>query len=133
MEFQVQITKATWDDDAAQWRIKGRRTLQDGTVEDLEDQCDVFLYCTGILNNWRWPNIEGLQSFKGRIIHSASWPEDFDAEQWKGKRVAVIGSGASSLQIVPSMQPDVASLDIFVRTVRLPSFQPCVYIVSLKS
>ena len=119
MRFNVQVTGAAWDEQSAQWKIKGRRTLQDGATEELEDECDVFLYCTGLLNNWQWPNLDGLRDFKGRLVHSARWPEDFEASQWKGQRVAVIGSGASSIQIVPTMQPHVAGLDVFVRTVQI--------------
>lgn len=119
MKFNVEIVGAKWDEDAAQWHIKARRTLQDDTAEEFEDTCDLFLYATGLLNNWHWPKIDGFDSFKGRMIHSARWPSDFNEEQWKGQRVAVIGSGASSLQIVPSMQPHVGGMDIFVRTVRL--------------
>lgn len=49
-------------------------------------------------------------------MHTAIWPKDYQAEQWKNDRVAVIGSGASSIQTVPTMQPHVKHLDVFVRT-----------------
>lgn len=126
MRFGVEVVGACWDDDAAQWRVKLRRrrsvdsgsSVQEEGEEEFEDTCDVFLYATGILNNWTWPKIDGLESFEGRMIHTARWPEEYHgAEQWEGQRVAVIGSGASSLQVVPSMQPHVAKMDIFVRTV----------------
>lgn len=120
MKFNVQIIGAKWDEDTAQWHIEGRRTLENGTVEGFKDSCDLFLYATGLLNDWKWPAIDGFDDFKGRMIHSARWPSDFGEEQWKGQKVAVIGSGASSLQIVPSIQPHVGKLDVFVRTVRLP-------------
>ena len=54
--------------------------------------------------------------FKGKVVHTARWDKDYQAEQWKNDRVAVIGSGASSIQTVPTMQPHVKHLDIFVRT-----------------
>lgn len=121
MRFGVEVVGACWDDDAAQWRVKlRRRSVDDSGVreESFEDTCDVFLYATGILNNWKWPKMDGLESFEGRIIHTARWPAEYHGEeQWKGQRVAVIGSGASSLQVVPSMQPHVAKMDVFVRTV----------------
>jgi cation diffusion facilitator CzcD-associated flavoprotein CzcO len=42
------------------------------------DQADVLIQATGALNNWTWPNIPGLHDFKGKLLHSASWDEDYD-------------------------------------------------------
>jgi len=52
-------------------------------------------------SHWKWPEIDGLQNFKGHLIHSADWPKDFE---YAGKRVAVLGNGASGVQIVPALQ-----------------------------
>lgn len=52
-------------------------------------------------SDWKWPDIKGLHSFKGDLIHTAKWAEKFDH---KSKRVAVIGNGASGVQIVPVLQ-----------------------------
>lgn len=49
------------------------------------------------------------------MIHTANWPKDYKEEQWKNDRVAVIGSGASSIQTVPTMQPHTKHIDVFVR------------------
>ena len=54
--------------------------------------------------------------FKGRVVHTARWPKDYQKDKWENDRVAVIGSGASSIQTVPNMQPHTKHLDIFVRT-----------------
>lgn len=54
--------------------------------------------------------------FKGKVVHTARWPNDYQKEEWANDRVAVIGSGASSIQTVPTMQPHAKHLDIFVRT-----------------
>lgn len=74
------------------------------------------------LSNWKWPDIDGLESFKGDLVHTANWPEDFDIG---GKRVAVIGNGSSGIQIMPALQKDVKELTQFIRTplwfVRFPS------------
>jgi cation diffusion facilitator CzcD-associated flavoprotein CzcO len=53
-------------------------------------------------SNWKWPQIPGLQDFKGELIHSANWPEKYE---YSGKKVAVIGNGSSGVQIVPALQP----------------------------
>lgn len=76
----------------------------------------MLLHATGVLNSFKWPDIPGMNKFKGRIAHTASWPDDYQKEQWKNDCVAVIGSGASSIQTVPGMQPYVKHLDVFVRT-----------------
>lgn len=53
-------------------------------------------------STWKWPNIPGLDTFEGKLMHSAAWDGEYDL---KGKKVAVIGGGSSSVQIVPSIQP----------------------------
>lgn len=54
-----------------------------------------------IASNWKWPEITGLHGFKGKLLHSARWDTEWD---YTSKRVAVIGSGSSGIQIVPEMQ-----------------------------
>lgn len=64
-------------------------------------------------SNWKWPNIDGLQKFKGILTHSAAWPDDLDLD---GKRVAVVGNGSSGIQIVANIQKRVSKLYTWVRT-----------------
>jgi len=52
-------------------------------------------------SNWRWPDIPGLFTFEGKLLHSAKWDNSYD---YNGKVVAVIGNGSSAIQIVPKMQ-----------------------------
>ncbi|KMU75383.1 monooxygenase [Coccidioides immitis RMSCC 3703] len=110
------IIGAYWEEDKGEWRVALTQTMPDGTQREFEERCNVLLNGTGILNNYKWPDLEGMDKFKGRIIHTAVWPKDYQAEQWKNDRVAVIGSGASSIQTVPGMQPHVKHMDVFVRT-----------------
>jgi cation diffusion facilitator CzcD-associated flavoprotein CzcO len=65
------------------------------------------------MNNYRWPDIKGLEDFAGPRLHSARWDAKLD---YKGKSVLVIGAGASAVQIVPTMQPDVSKITIFQRS-----------------
>ena len=67
----------------------------------------------GGLSEPRLPDIPGIESFEGAAFHSAQWDHDFDLE---GKRVAVVGTGASAIQIVPRIQPKVGKLTLFQRT-----------------
>jgi len=68
---------------------------------------------SGVLNSWKYPNIPGLDTFKGKLMHSARWDASFDLA---GKRVAVIGGGSSAVQIIPNIQPTVGKLYAFLRS-----------------
>ena len=117
MTFNTEVVKAEWHEDTAKWRVKLRQSIPGSSeTREYDDECDVLLHITGILNNFKWPKIPGIDTFKGRFIHTADWPNDYQKEQWEKESVAVIGSGASSIQTVPHMQPYVKHLDVFVRT-----------------
>ncbi|TKA22440.1 putative sterigmatocystin biosynthesis monooxygenase stcW [Salinomyces thailandicus] len=117
MTFSTEVIGCYWDDQKGQWRVKLRENKPGQEPREFEDYCDLLLHGTGILNNFKWPDIPGLKDkFKGRVVHTARWPKDYQKEQWQNDRVAVIGSGASSIQTVPTMQPHTKHLDIFVRT-----------------
>jgi cation diffusion facilitator CzcD-associated flavoprotein CzcO len=106
MTFNTQVVESRWDEDRGKWTVKIRKmTPGSDVVEEFEDECDLLLYATGILNDFKWPNIEGIETFKGKICHTARWPKDYQEEEWKNDRVAIVGSGASSIQTVPKMQP----------------------------
>ncbi|KAJ0306213.1 hypothetical protein COL516b_004667 [Colletotrichum fioriniae] len=92
------VTGALWDEGAGRWTVRVKN-LEDDV--EFEDYCEFLLNASGILNNWKWPDIPGLHDFSGSLLHSADWDENFD---WKGKRVAVIGNGSSGVQIVPAVQ-----------------------------
>ncbi|TGO63016.1 hypothetical protein BOTNAR_0106g00120 [Botryotinia narcissicola] len=104
------IIHAQWDEGSAEWVLKIENEVT-GVV--FEDRCHFLLNSSGMFNNWKWPDIKGLHSFQGDLVHSAKWQKDVDL---KGKRVAVIGNGASGVQIVPVLQPEVTKLFHFVRT-----------------
>ncbi len=102
--FGTAVEEATWDDDTAAWTV---RTTA-GTVT-----ADVVVAAAGGLSEPRMPDIEGIDGFTGEIFHSARWNHDYDLT---GKRVAVIGTGASAIQIVPEIAERVAHLDVYQRT-----------------
>ena len=97
MVFNTEVIGCYWQEETGEWLVKLKETNpKDGsTVRLFEDRCHVLLHGTGILNNFKWPDIEGMDKFKGRIIHTARWPKEYQAEEWKKDRVAVIGSGVS--------------------------------------
>ncbi|KAL2862443.1 flavin-containing monooxygenase [Aspergillus lucknowensis] len=114
--FNSEVIAATFDEHKGIWDVKIRQRDANGVVHEIEDDCDLLIGAYGILSRWDFPDIPGVDTFKGSMIHTAGWPDDYQTEQWKGQRVAVIGSGASSIQTVPGMQPYVDHMDIFVRT-----------------
>jgi len=84
-------------------------TLAGGTV--LRSRFVVA--ATGILCQPKYPDVEGLDSFAGKMMHTARWDHDFELE---GKRVGIIGTGASAVQIVPAIAKRVSNLEVFQRT-----------------
>ena len=109
IRFETMVETLTWDEARSVWRaaLKGK----DGKVEIVE--ANAVVTAVGQLNRPRFPEIEGIGSFAGPAFHSAEWRHDVDLT---GKRVAVIGTGASAYQFVPEIAPDVAKLTVFQRT-----------------
>lgn len=70
----------------------------------------MLLCATGPLNRWDLPDLKGLESFKGRVVHTAGWPEGYGQEQWKDENVVGLGSGSSAAQTVPNMQVSIQKL-----------------------
>ncbi|OAA64312.1 Flavin monooxygenase-like protein [Niveomyces insectorum RCEF 264] len=105
------LESAAWDADKKQWRLE---VLNLKSGQSFTEDCDVLITARGQLNNINWPKIDGLDTFKGKIMHSGAWNDDYD---FKNKRVAVIGNGSSSIQIVPSLQKvDGIDLKVFMRS-----------------
>jgi cation diffusion facilitator CzcD-associated flavoprotein CzcO len=102
LQLDTEVQGADLVDDT--WRIRTSRG---------ELTADVLISGTGQLNRPRMPALPGLDTFAGTAFHSARWPEHFDP---RGKRVVVIGNGASAAQIVPAIAPDVAQLTVLQRT-----------------
>ncbi|WP_282784339.1 MULTISPECIES: NAD(P)/FAD-dependent oxidoreductase [unclassified Nocardia] len=102
--FGCEMTGAQWNDAAARWEIQ---TSQGAFT------ADILISAVGALCEPNLPDIKGINEFQGEIFHSARWDHDADLT---GKRVAVIGTGASAIQIVPNIAKQVAHLDVYQRT-----------------
>ena len=102
--FHTALEEARWDEDAQRWRV--RTTRGEVTARTLVSG-------SGGLSEPRLPDIAGIGSFRGRVFHSARWDHSVDLA---GKRVAVIGTGASAIQIVPEVAAVAAHLDVYQRT-----------------
>ena len=104
VRFEHEIREAAWDEDAQRWNLE---TSQGAFT------ADVLVGAVGALSAPAIPDLPGLSTFTGKMFHSARWDHTHDLA---GKRVAVIGTGASSIQIVPNIQPKVGKLKLFQRT-----------------
>ena len=104
LQLRTEVQQMMWDADELQWRVETSR----GTLT-----ADVVVSATGPLSEPRQLDIPGLDTFEGKVMHSATWDHDYDL---RGKRVAVVGTGASAIQIVPAIQPVVDRLTVFQRT-----------------
>ncbi|KAI0403963.1 flavin-binding monooxygenase [Xylaria palmicola] len=98
IKLSHEVTSCTWDEEAKRWVLNVRKT---DTGETFEDDADVLVVAQGALSNPAWPDIPGLKSFTGEIMHSAKWNDNYD---FRGKRVGMIGNGSSAIQIVPILQ-----------------------------
>jgi cation diffusion facilitator CzcD-associated flavoprotein CzcO len=117
MNFHTEVVGCYWQEEKGEWLVKLREHRPGQEPRDFEDHCHLLLHGTGLLNNYKWPVIEGLKDkFKGKVVHTATWPKDYQEKEWANDRVAIIGSGASSIQTVPTMQKHAKHLDVFVRT-----------------
>ncbi|KAL6247334.1 hypothetical protein RBB50_005680 [Rhinocladiella similis] len=95
VKLNHRVLEAVWQEDIGQWKC----TIQHGDRQWVE-HTDILISGQGILNKWRWPDIEGLHSFKGHKCHSANWDNNYD---YSNKTIGVIGNGSSGIQIVPSL------------------------------
>ncbi|OAL53149.1 FAD/NAD(P)-binding domain-containing protein [Pyrenochaeta sp. DS3sAY3a] len=109
IKLNHKVSKAVWDESQGLWNI----AVHNGHSNTLEKaQCDILINATGILNDWEWPAIPGLDSFSGPKLHSAAWDESIVL---KGKHVGLIGNGSSGIQILPAILPSVRRLTTFIR------------------
>jgi cation diffusion facilitator CzcD-associated flavoprotein CzcO len=104
IRFNTNMTAAAWDDAAQAWHV----TTSSGIIS-----ARVLISGMGGLHIPATPKLPGLENFSGKTFHSAQWDKTYDLT---GKRVAVIGTGASAIQFVPQIAPLVAQLSVFQRT-----------------
>jgi 4-hydroxyacetophenone monooxygenase len=109
IRFSTEVEFVTFDEERCAWSLRLR--TPDGGEETLE--ANAVISAVGQLNRPKMPDIQGMSSFEGPSFHSARWDHDIDLE---GKRVAVIGTGASAAQFIPIVAQEAEELDIFQRT-----------------
>jgi cation diffusion facilitator CzcD-associated flavoprotein CzcO len=105
IETSTTVTACSWDEQACRWRVE--------TAAGETSEADVLILATGQLSQPALPRIEGADSFRGHSFHSSQWDHSYPLA---GKRVAVVGTGASAVQFVPEIAPLAGRLEIFQRT-----------------
>ncbi|KAB8244966.1 hypothetical protein BDV35DRAFT_394362 [Aspergillus flavus] len=102
--FNQRCVSAVWSEERAQWTTTFRDERSD---EETVVRSDVLIYAVGRLNDYQTPSFEGRDKFKGQVFHTARWPEDVDV---RGKRIAVLGNGASGIQCVAGIRDEAGEV-----------------------
>ncbi|KAJ3493928.1 hypothetical protein NLG97_g4411 [Lecanicillium saksenae] len=110
VRLRHKVEAAEWDGEACRWTLKVRNLDEGHSVTEV---FDFVLTCAGRLNAWKLPDYPGLEDYKGVLRHTWNWDTSFDCE---GRTVAVIGNGASGVQVVPNLQKVVSHLYHFARS-----------------
>lgn len=105
MRFGTMVTGAQWDAEAEHWVVSRR--------EDSPVTAKYLLAATGFLSQPKKPDIDGIDSFGGTVIHTADWD---DSQELRGKRVGIIGTGATAVQLIPELAKVAAELTVYQRT-----------------
>jgi len=115
MRFNTVVEGARWDEDASVWRV----TVADGETsigssrERSSLSARYLITATGFLSQPKVPDIPGVGDFAGKVIHTTAWDDEYPLE---GRRVAVIGTGATAVQLIPELTKKVADLTVYQRT-----------------
>ncbi|WP_330253566.1 NAD(P)/FAD-dependent oxidoreductase [Nocardia sp. NBC_00565] len=109
VRYDTEVLSADYDETTKRWNVAVRNGVGDEEVLNAS----VVLSAVGVLNRPKLPHVPGMDTFSGVQFHSADWPEGLDLEN---KRVAVVGTGASSMQITPAIADRVEQLTVFQRS-----------------
>ena len=102
--FNAQVVDCSWDESTGRWSIK--------TASGHSANCKYLFLGTGALCRKYTPDFPGLESYKGKLVHSGAWPEDLDCT---GKKVGLIGAGATAVQITQELGKVASELSVFLR------------------
>ncbi|MEM9724093.1 MAG: NAD(P)/FAD-dependent oxidoreductase [Pseudomonadota bacterium] len=112
IHYQRRVKKASWSTAEQRWTLQ----VENGATGEVEKYTTRFMWmCQGYYDhdNPYTPDWDGMGDFKGQIVHPQQWPDDLD---YKGKRVVVIGSGATAATLIPSLAPDVGHVTMLQRS-----------------
>ncbi|OQU95341.1 hypothetical protein CLAIMM_01563 [Cladophialophora immunda] len=110
VKFGRRVQDVDWNDQNAQWTITG---VNPKTGETFEEKADFVLPAIGRFNDWRLPSYPGVSDYRGHLRHTSNWDPSFDPT---GKKIALIGNGASGIQVLPNLQPIADHIDHYARS-----------------
>ncbi|KZF18925.1 putative flavin-binding monooxygenase [Xylona heveae TC161] len=110
LKLKHKVQKAEWLPDSSKWKVTVENLAQPGEIH--ENEFDILVTAIGRFNAWKLPEYDGIQDFKGELFHSSHWDKNFSAAN---KRVALIGNGASGLQLLPELQRVADHVDHYAR------------------
>ncbi len=125
IRFGSKVVSADWSSETATWTL----SVQKKSGETVQLTCNWLMMCSGYYNYEEGftPEFKGREDFKGQVIHPQFWPENLD---YSGKRVVVIGSGATAITLIPSMTDKAKMVTMLQRTpsyvISVPQFDPMV-------
>ena len=128
VRFGSKVVNAAWSSETATWTLD----VQKKTGETVQMTCGWLMMCSGYYNYEEGftPDFKGREDFKGQVIHPQFWPENLD---YSGKRVVVIGSGATAITLIPSMTDKAQHVTMLQRTpsyvISVPQFDPMVRVL----
>ncbi len=108
IRFGIEVSRIDWQADSQSWLVSYMGPEGEGTLD-----APILVSAVGQISLSKTPDIPGLKDFKGPLFHSSQWPKDLDI---RGKKIAIVGTGASSMQIAPSIADEVGELTIFQRS-----------------
>ena len=115
IRFRHRVVSAEWSSTEALWHAEVERTGADGEIETTEITCGWLCGCTGYFryDEGYTPEFAGRERFAGTIVHPQHWPDDLDCA---GKRIVVIGSGATAVTLIPALSEQAASVTMLQRS-----------------
>jgi monooxygenase len=115
IRFHHRVRRASWSSADSRWTVEAERTVGEGAIETVRFTCNFLFMCSGYYKyeEGYTPEFSGTADFEGQIVHPQKWPEDLD---YAGKRVVVIGSGATAVTLVPEMAKTAAHVTMLQRS-----------------
>ncbi len=115
IRFRHAVGRAAWSSETSRWTVEGSRHAPDGRDEPFALTCEFLLCCAGY---YRYsagytPEFPGIERFRGRVVHPQAWPADLD---YAGKRVVVVGSGATAVTLVPALAKTAGHVTMLQRS-----------------
>jgi cation diffusion facilitator CzcD-associated flavoprotein CzcO len=115
IRFRHRIERASWSSQTATWTVNAVRTLPGGRNEPVTFTCNFLFSCAGYYrySAGHLPDFPGAGRFQGRLVHPQTWPEDLD---YAGKRVLIIGSGATAVTLLPALAKTASHVTMLQRS-----------------